>query len=503
MNILTLTLGLLLPWLLGMAILHALRGADDAPIDADGELAWLAGTGYLVGVVALTLWMRALSRLGVPFGIASIALPLVAAIAACAYAGARRTGMRATAQAASRALRVPIGIGGTVRFVWWALLAWLALRFVLLGFEVAWRPLFPWEAWIAWATKARVWYELGRMTPFVDAATWFAATDPVWFDAGPGNPATLPLLQVWASIALGRWDDALMNWPWWQMSIALLLLTYGGLRRLGFGALAALLGASFVGTLPLANVHVALAGYADLPLATAYAAAVLAFLRWASTRSVRALAAAIVFAAVCPLFKIIGLAWALTLVPAVAVVLARKHGARIAAALFAVVLFALAVLAQTNLVVAGRSLHLDFAPEWQALSEGYLIFGTWNLLWYGVVGAALLAWRHLVAPSLLPLSTVVAGGLLLLFVLFSLPLSRALIDDAPTMSRATLHLAPVLVVFMLAAFREFGERWGTAHPPPAPDDAGNDTIASAAAGAGAASPATSAPAPGDDDAPAR
>jgi len=53
-----------------------------------------------------------------------------------------------------------------------------------------------------------------------------------------------------------------MNWPWWQVALALVLMVYGGLRRLGVGALAALIGAYFAASLPLANVHVALAGYA-------------------------------------------------------------------------------------------------------------------------------------------------------------------------------------------------------------------------------------------------
>ena len=39
----------------------------------------------------------------------------------------------------------------------------------------------------------------------------------VYFDASPEYPPTMPLLQVWSCIALGRWDDALMNWPWWQI----------------------------------------------------------------------------------------------------------------------------------------------------------------------------------------------------------------------------------------------------------------------------------------------
>src|SRR5262249_45210281 len=152
----------------------------------------------------------------------------------------------------------PSAITDVARALWWALLAWIAFRFALLALEVAWRPLFPWEASMSWATKARVWYETGYLAPFVDGRTWLAGAGSAWYDASPRNPATLPLLQVYACIALGRWDDVLMNWPWWQFAIALVVATYGGLRRLHATNLEALVGAYFVATLPIGNAHVAL-----------------------------------------------------------------------------------------------------------------------------------------------------------------------------------------------------------------------------------------------------
>ena len=498
----TLFLGLLLPWALGSAALLAARDARQ-PLDGPGELAWLAGTGYLAGAILLTLWMRALSAVGVPFGIAAIGLPLLAATAALATLALRRHGGRTAATAAARAaLRLPEGIGGVTRILWWSLLAWMALRFALLGFEVAARPLYPWDAWIAWATKARVWFELGRMAPFVDAQQWLAGSGTAWFDASPDAPATLPLLQVWACIALGRWDDALMNWPWWQIGLALVLMVYGGLRRLGLGALAALLGAWFAASLPLANVHVALAGYADLPLAACYAGAVLALLRWIDTRTPRDAVVAALLAAACPLVKATGAIWVLTLLPGIAIAALPRLGGKVVGAALGLVLFALAVLAQTNFVVAGRSLHLEFAPASVELVESYFVTGSWNLLWYGAVGATILAWRRIQTPALLPLATIVAAGMLLVLILFAFPGVRAFVADPPTVDRATLHLAPALIVFMLLAFRAFAGQWRDAHPPPAPTDAA-DAAVTAPAGPTApdASPAPNQP-PAPDQPPA-
>ena len=179
------------------------------------------------------------------------------------------------------------GLAPTARWAWRLLLAWLAVRFILLGIEVVSRPLYPWDAWTQWATKARVWYELGYLAPFARVSGWLAANGAAYFDAAPEYPPTMPLLQVWSCLALGRWDDVLMNWPWWQIGVALTLAVYGGLRSLGVAALAALVGAFLVASLPLANAHVALAGYADLPLAAWYTAAALAFLRWNRSRDWR------------------------------------------------------------------------------------------------------------------------------------------------------------------------------------------------------------------------
>ena len=111
-------------------------------------------------------------------------------------------------------------------------IAWISVRFALLALEVASRPLYPWDAWIQWATKSRVWYELGRIAPFARAEQWFGTDGAVYFDASPEYPPTMPLLQVWSCLLLGRWDDTLMNWPWWQIGVALTLLVYGALRQL-------------------------------------------------------------------------------------------------------------------------------------------------------------------------------------------------------------------------------------------------------------------------------
>jgi hypothetical protein len=452
--------GLLLPWLLGVAVVLALRWAR-RPLDAPGEVAWIAGTGYFVGALLLTVWMRTLSIVGVRFGVGAIAAPLLAAVVALGIYVRRRDGdaVPRAIRTALRALVAPVGLVRGARLAWRLLLVWIALRFILLGFGVLWQPLYPWDAWTQWATKARVWYELGRIVPFANADEWLAADGAVYFDAGPNHPPTLPLLQVWNCIALGRWDDSLMNWPWWQTAVALAAAVYGALRSLEMPALGALVTTFLVASLPLANVHVALAGYADLPMAASYACAVAALLRWRATRGRDDAALTILFAFACTQIANPGLGWAATLVPGLIVALAPRSGVRIATSGLAALLFVLAVVAQTSFVVMGRTVHLQFAPAWPALGESYFVLGSWNLLWYGVLVAIPLAGRALVSPALAPLTATAAAGALYVLALFAFPAVALWPGDGITLNRATLQFAPVAVLFSALAFHAFGVRW--------------------------------------------
>ena len=326
------------------------------------------------------------------------------------------------------------------------------------------KPLFPWDAWTQWATKARVWYELGRIVPFANADEWFAAGGAAYFDAAPDHPPTLPLLQAWSCIALGRWDDSLMNWPWWQAAVALAAAVYGALRSLAIGALGALVATFLVASLPLANVHIALAGYPDLPMAAFYACAVAALLRFATPRRRDDAALAALFAFACTQTANPGLGWTATLVPGVIVALAPGSGVKIVAAVFAALLFVLAVVAQTSFVVMGRTVHLQFAPAWPALGESYFVLGNWNLLWYGVLAVIALAGRALLAPPIAPLTAIAAAGALFVFALFAFPEIAAWPGGRMTLNRATLQFAPVAVLFAVLAFRAFAVRWSRAVP---------------------------------------
>jgi len=456
MDALALAIAAAVAWLPGVAALALLR--RPGPL-LGGEGAWIAGAGYLVGAFALTLWMRALSRFNVPFGIATVALPLVAvALVAFALAWRRDRYHPRTWPARLAHAILARDLAKWERVVWLAIVAWLAIRFGLLAIEVAARPLYPWDAWTQWATKARVWYELGHIAPFARVTEWYAAGGAVYFDASPEYPPTMPLLQVWTCVALGRWDDVLMNAPWWQIAVALAFVVYGGLRLLDASAPVAIVGAFLASSLPLANVHVALAGYADLPLAACFTAAALALMRWTRERGIRNAAVAVVLAVACTQIKNPGWFWAATLVPAAVVVLLPRHGVRVSMIAFAAVAFMIAAVARMKLSLFNYRLDLDFDPPWRDLFQSYFLLGNWNLLWFGVVAVTAFAYRDLLSRRLVPMTMTVIGGILFLFFVFAFTNASAFIADQTTVNRATLHLAPLMVCYMTLAFEAFARR---------------------------------------------
>ena len=450
LDFLALMLGLALPWAFGTALLAAIyRRADPPP------LSWLFGCGWFVGIFLLTLAMRGVSAAGIRLSIASVGTLLLIATA-LALLVALRANPRSLASGIRAALRALAGEGleGWQRTVWRVIVAWLAIRFALLFAELWWRPLYPWDAWTQWSTKARVWSELGRLAPFVEVTEWLGRTAPnSYFDHGPFYPATVPLFQVWAALVIGRWDDALVNLPWWATGVAFTFALHGGFRQLGFAPIIALAGTAMAMSLPILNVHVALAGYADLPMAAYVTLGTLAALRSVQTRHVADIVLAAVLLVACITVKNPGKVWLVVLLPGLIVAAMPRLGLRLATVAFAVAALAILVLARTGVKLLGYQLLPQFMMPWGALLDAYFSFGNWNLLWYFALATAVLGWRQILSREVAPFTCVVAGGLMFLFVGFAFTNAFLWVEDQSTVNRATLHLAPLIVVWMLVTLR--------------------------------------------------
>ena len=338
---------------------------------------------------------------------------------------------------------------------------WIALREILL------RPTFPWDAWDAWAVKSKTWFLLGHYAPFVSMRDWLAQpaadlfTGPAW-----SYPATLGWMQVWFASAAGGWIEPLVNLPWFALWLGLLLGHYGQWRALGLSRVRAAVFVYLLGSLPLIAVHVALAGYADLWIATAFGFAVLAWMRWLERRECGQLAIAVACALLLPMLKLEGAVW-LLLFACVAVLSLLSRRARRYTVLFIVAITAITIaLGKFTLPLPGLGwVHIGataidipmiarLAIGWHgAAFKGvlYSLFAqpNWHLLWW--LAPLLVVWRRgelRVHESLrlLGLLLLLGWGFLLFLFLFTDAARWA--ESFTAINRLVMHIVPATITLL-------------------------------------------------------
>lgn len=458
MDVARLIIATLLPWIVGAALVDVLVRRDGAELS--GRVPWLAGAGWYVGTLLSTLMLRAASALGVGFSFAWSASAF--ALIAAALLVLRRPAISVQPQRLLSTARWMTGypMGGKTRALWLVLVAWLVLRFALLATEVGTRPLYPWDAWTAWATKARVFQGLGHLVRFADTANWLAAQGAAWFDARPSALLTLPLVQTWSALAIGRWDDVLVNWSWWLAGLALALAVFGGLRMIGIDRIAALVAVWLVASLPLLNVHVALAGYPDLFVAALHTLAALSLLSWTRLRTVRSAVHALLFIGAALYVKPVSWVWLVGLAAGAALAAWPARAPRWLGLGIATLMLAAALLSRTDASLTNPQWQLLYRPTADKTFESWFLLGNWHLLWYGVAAMALIARKEILVPALAPVTAIVGVGLLYIGALTAFPSAQLWLGDVTTLSEATLQLAPVAVLWLVLTFRTWAAEFG-------------------------------------------
>lgn len=461
MTVVMLGLALLLPWLLGLCWLFPLR--RNPPL-------WL-GYGYLLGMLVTTWVLRAAAALGTGLDITL----LTAALAVLSLLG-----LLLTCNAGAAAVGYARAASPAWQKVVLALLALLLLvRYADLAYELWLRPLTPWDTWTTWGLRARVWTELGRLVPFVSPGEWLRAQDAgVYTIAAWRYPLTVSLIQTWPGLFRGGWYAGAANLPWLFAALALALGLYGQARRAGVGAPAAGIGIYLLLSLPLFDTHVALAGYADLWLASVYGLAALALVQWLADGEPWQLALGVLLALACPLIKLEGAVWAALLVP---LLLLRLPGRWPVAALLVLAVAAVgwylaggiqwgSVTLTPNLVdlpYIGRH-ELQYTDSWAALADNLLLQGSWNLFWYLPPLALLLGLPRLGRDRQWTAALLLIGlGLVMLYVLFFYTAAEEYARRGTSLNRLFLHLTPVVLFWLLLLARPAAGTGSRSVPPPA------------------------------------
>ncbi len=429
--IITLATALALPVLLGGLWLSIFVPAQGA-----GRTALVWGCGTLIGLLLIPQLMLALDALDIPLTFRSIA-SLAGALVALALVVLLFTGARARFSGALAKSYADLPASHKALFIF--LLSLIILRMSSLGLEVFLRPLYPWDATMHWATKARVWYEYNSIAPFVDNAQWLELGGKgVFTDVHANYPATVPLLQVWMSLAMAQWNPSLMNLPWLLCFMALGAAFYGQLRVSGVGPVISMAFTYFLLSMPLLNIHVALAGYADLFLGAAYCGALMAFHNWASTRQRWQAVLALVFALSCPLIKNEGVIWSLTFIPALIFTLFSRGDAAKPYVLFALLLVLLWLLLPPDLQITVQIAAHGTTTQWLLAPPALEIAGhalndmIFEFHAEGLVGIVQSIWLHdnwhlmgYLLLAVLPLGILMPGALVRTYLELTIALGTA------------------------------------------------------------------------------
>jgi hypothetical protein len=406
-----------------------------------------------VGALATSLVMRALDAVAVRWTTPLIAVPLlVLAAAACGLA--RPRSLPSLRERGRTSLRRVTALAGPQRLVFVACLALIVIRLCGLGLELVWRPLLPWDAWAHWATKARVWYEYRQLAAFIDPAKWLASGSAMQFvDAHSDYPATVPLLQAWTALCLGRWDESLINTPWLAILAALGVAFYGQLRRIGTGLVPAMLFSYLLLSIPFIDLHVAVAGYADLFIAAAYGMAAMALWQWIRTRDRADAILALLCALACVAIKKEGVVWALTLLPPVLVAINRRIGLAAVGLLGAAMLLYL-FFGPGEVRVLGYALRTQFSNVSLPVFEHFFEMDNWHLLWYLALVVIVLRRRVLFIAAMAPMTVTMLGAFAFVFVVFFYSSAAFGVADETLVNRLPLHLAPALAFYLVRLWRQ-------------------------------------------------
>ena len=209
-----------------------------------------AAAGFGLGALVVTLWMLALSSLGLHFSLPLVLLPLLVLAAGLQFFNTVREQRHPGADLPPPAPPVPPAPYG----VWdWVFIGLLIALFLLVIPRAVMYPIWAWDAISTWGFKAKVFYQRGIV-------------DLGGFQAHNYYPDLVPLLCTYLYLWLGQVNDHLVKlvFPLWGG--AFLALLFGMLRRLGLGRTLALgLTAFFAlnGITFITHMHIV---YADLSL---------------------------------------------------------------------------------------------------------------------------------------------------------------------------------------------------------------------------------------------
>lgn len=460
---------LFLPWIVGVLWLRRLWPQARSPE--------LLGYGYLVGILITTLLLRLWGSAGLELQFFPIAATLLA-VSALSFVLAEPTAQSLSATSSpdsggdTQTKEGMSGLWSWKNLMFTVFLSLLLWRFVILVEDNLLRPLFSWDSWMNWAPKARVWFELGHLAPYVSPQAWLEGASlngayTIGNSEAWNYPITVPLILLWSALGMDAWHDDLVKIPWVLCGVALGLGVFGQLRNFGISRTPSILAVYLLLSMPYLEIHLLLGGYAEIWLATALCFGFLAYLRWRDTRNPVDLGLALLFIVFCTLTKKPGMIWGGMLALTILVeVLPRRVLMVIAAAIIAFAVFVFSAegvgfsihaIGDFQLTADGITLPYLGSHPWTftdvsaPLFDSLFMSSNWHLFWYAATALVLFsAFTGRVRLEYAgPLFFIVVLVATFVLIFFFVPKYSHDAINRTTLNRAILHLAPTIFVFLV------------------------------------------------------
>lgn len=446
-------LAIMLPLLCGYIFVRAIFGAS---------LHWSCqlAHGYLVGLLIMILVFHIFDATGIPFSFWAIALCLLL-ISGVGLIIGLRPGKVVSLTTTGNTLGAD-----NQRSLWTVLLIALTLmvifyKIVMVTNEIVLRPLFPWDAWDAWAPLTIQYYDSGGLTADIKTKA-------------SSHGKTVSIIHLWGMLACETTSHPLTRLSWLFAWLALSLALYGHIKEYTSSSVAAIVGAYLCASLPYLHIHTALAGYADIWLALSFTLGVLSLSLYSRMPHPGLIALAIVYMVSCASIKESGFLVGGCLLMLITLTLTLKvRWARPALYLsfsVAVIVFALVVIQKIPLIFempwVGRiglspseisipglvTYHLEYQSIAHPLVESLLLFSQLHLLAYITCATVLMAivcrqWVLFTESSFL---AVISGGILI-WSYFSLADFEGAAEHTG-LSRALICLMPSAVFWCVVSW---------------------------------------------------
>lgn len=356
-------------------------------------------------------------------------------------------------------------VGGSSKKLAILLITLVAVHLFFAVYDAIHRPLLPWDAWTTWTYRAKVWFLNQDLSPFIGSASWLKTADPgIYTLHAHTYPLTLSLIQLWPSLTLTHWNDAVATFPGMIAGIALVLALYGQARSLKWPNLLALAGVYLLISIPLLDAHLSLPGYADLWLGGFAGLGFVALLQWSQSRDRVQLLTGLLFLLLGIFIKREGSLWFLMgLLFILMQSVSWKYLAVLAVTAILAVFSGYSLLELPGLGPLGYADGAFYLPGSGAITiqpqgaslaiiTNLFVNDSWHLLFFCLSAMLLLLFntdkktRRPLVSFLMLLSMVIAA-------VFFLSAKGAWLKDSTAFGRLLLHVLPALIFMMLIYWR--------------------------------------------------